>query len=143
MMTSTLDDITETFQSVDQDTRLELLLDYAQRLPALPARFQAQRDQGMNRVEECQTPVFLWIEHEGGKVRLYADVAEEAPTIRGLVSIMVHALDGTTPQEVQALPGDLLERLGLSGAIRMNRAVGLAAMIARIRRGAVKGTPSP
>ncbi len=138
MMTTTFDDIIDTFQSVDQDMRLELLLDYAQRLPALPARLQAQRDQGMNRVEECQTPVFLWVEQEGDKVRLYADVAQEAPTIRGLVSILVHALDGATAEQVRAVPGDLLAKLGLDGAIRMNRVVGLAAMIGRIRRAAGK-----
>ncbi|NJL31267.1 MAG: SufE family protein [Phycisphaerales bacterium] len=137
-MPTPLDDIMDTFASVDQDTRLELLLDYAQRLPALPKHLQTQRDMGMNKVEECQTPVFLWIEHEGEKVRIFADVAEEAPTIRGLISIMVHGLDGATPEEVQALPGDLLAKLGLSGVIRMNRAVGLAAMIARIRKGEAK-----
>ena len=59
-MTS-LDEIIEQFQWADADMRLEMLLDYARKLPRLPERFIAQRDAGINRVPECQTPVFLFM----------------------------------------------------------------------------------
>ncbi len=130
-----LAEIIDTFQSVEPRMRLELLLDYARRLPPLPPPYQAQREAGLNRVPECQTPVFLWVEQEAdGRMHLIADVAEEAPTVRGFVAILVAALDGAPAQVATQVPQDLLDRLGLSDLLRMNRAVGLAAVVARVRK---------
>ena len=129
-----LDQIIETFQSVEPDMRLELMLDYARRLPPLPQKYHAQRDAGANRVPECMTPVFLWIETENGSVRIHVDVAEEAPTVKGFLSILIDAFEGAGRDEIAAAPSDLMERLGLSDLIRMNRAMGLAAILGRIKR---------
>lgn len=137
-MAHKLDDIIETFQSVDAEMRGQLLLDFARRLPPLPTQFHEARDAGLNRVHECQTPVFLWVEHSNGDVRIYADVAEEAPTVKGFISILVRAFDGATREEVANIPSDLLERLGLNELIRMTRVVGLTAVLARIKSAAAK-----
>jgi cysteine desulfuration protein SufE len=129
-----LDDIVETFQSVDASTRVELLLDYARKLPPLPARYEAERDAGLHRVPECMTPVFLWVEADDGTVNIQVHVAEEAPTVQGLLSIIVHACRGATPGQIATLPSDLMYRLGLGEVLRMQRVVGLSAIIERIRR---------
>jgi cysteine desulfuration protein SufE len=129
-----LADIIDAFQSVDPQTRLELLLDYSKRLPPLPERLAAERDAGEHRVHECMTPVFLWIERDNGALHIHADVAEEAPTVKGFVSILVAALEGASPDEAREIPSDLIEQLGLHDVIRMNRMVGLTAILARIRR---------
>lgn len=138
-MPAALDDIIDTFQSVDRETRLELLLDFSKKLPPLPPEHKAARDAGLNRVHECMTPVFLFVERDNGRVHLHADVAEEAPTIKGFVSILVQGLEGATPAEVAATPNDLVDRLGLADLLRMNRAVGLAAVLARIKREVAAG----
>lgn len=135
-MAQNLDDIIEAFQSVDAPTRLDLLLDFANQLPPLPAKYVAERDAGVGRIHECMTPVFLWTEKDDGRVHIVADVAEEAPTVKGFVSILVQAYDNASPDEIAAAPMDLVDRLGLAGAIRMNRAVGLAAIIARVKNAA-------
>jgi cysteine desulfuration protein SufE len=131
-----LQEIIETFQSVDADMRLEFMLDYSRRLPPLPQRFHEQRDAGINRVPECMTPVFLWMEPEGGHLRIHVDVAEEAPTVKGFIAILVEAFDGADADQIAAAPNDLLEQLGLSDVIRMNRVVGLVAILGRIKRAA-------
>ncbi|MDY7108901.1 MAG: SufE family protein [Planctomycetota bacterium] len=139
-MNDRLQDIIDTFRSVDEELRLELLLDYSRRLPALPDRLRAQRDAGLNRVPECMTPVFLFVERDGADsdhVRLFIDVADEAPTVRGMLGIIVAAYDGARAGEIGDLPADLVNRLGLGGAIRMNRLVGLSAILQRIRNEAV------
>ena len=87
-MLDSLDRITRRFQGADKQTRLELLLDYSRKLPPLPERFHAARDQGLNRVPECQSPVFLFLEREGEGVVLHADAPREAPTVRGFVSLL-------------------------------------------------------
>ncbi|MBL8978322.1 MAG: SufE family protein, partial [Gemmatimonadetes bacterium] len=61
-MIDKLDRIVRRFKASDKQTRLELLLDYSKRLPELPDRYHAAREQGLNRVPECQSPVFLFLE---------------------------------------------------------------------------------
>jgi cysteine desulfuration protein SufE len=129
-----LDEIVAEFSDLDPRERLELLLDFAENLPPLPAKYQAERDAGMNRVVECQTPVFIWVELHDGKLQLYADVAPEAPTVKGFVGILVDALNGVEPQSALSTPLDLLKRLGLSDALGMVRARGLSAVQHYIRR---------
>jgi cysteine desulfuration protein SufE len=133
---SSLSEIIETFQSVDAATRLDLLLDYANSLPPLPERFRDDAVKSLGRIHECMTPVFLFMEKEAGNLRIFAEVAEEAPTVKGFVSILVSSFDGKPASEAAAAPDDLLKQLGLDGQIRMNRAVGLSAMLSRVKRAA-------
>ncbi|MBL8978324.1 MAG: SufE family protein [Gemmatimonadetes bacterium] len=141
-MIDKLDKIVRRFKASDKQTRLELLLDYSKRLPDLPDRYHAAREQGLNRVPECQSPVFLFLEAGEGGVVLHADAPREAPTVRGFVSLLARGLEGAAPAEVAALPTDLLDQLGLSEALGMTRMHGLTAMIGRLRRMA-GALPSP
>ncbi len=141
-MTEALTRIVKRFQGSDKQTRLELLLDYSKKLPPLPEQYHAARDQGINRVPECQSPVFLFLERADGKMVLHADAPREAPTVRGFVSLLSKGLQGASTAEVQALPGDLLDQLGLTEALGMTRMHGLTAMIGRIKRMAGE-VPSP
>jgi cysteine desulfuration protein SufE len=130
-----LDKAIARFKASDKQTRLELLLEYAKKLPELPERYHAARDQGLNRVPECQSPVFLFLERDtDGKVVLHADAPREAPTVRGFVSLLARSINGSAPADVAAIPGDLLDRLGLSEALGMTRMHGLTAMVQRVRR---------
>lgn len=139
-MTSKLQNIIDQFQWADPDMRLELLLDFARKLPPLPERYHAQRDAGANRVHECMTPVFLFTEmDEDGKMHYFVHVAEEAPTVQGILSIMLAGFDGCTPKEiVDGVPPDLLSKLGLNDQIRMTRAIGVAGMLGRIKNAAAE-----
>src|SRR5687768_164892 len=83
------------------------------RLQALPDELREARDRGLGRVEECQTPLFLWVGMEDGRVRIHADAPPEAPTVRGFVGFLVEALGGADPAAVAELPEDLMERMGL------------------------------
>ena len=56
-----LETLIPRFQAADRTTRLETLLDYSKKLPPLPERYEAEKELGHNRVHECQTPVFLWV----------------------------------------------------------------------------------
>jgi cysteine desulfuration protein SufE len=129
-----LDEIAEEFAELSPRERLELLLDFAENLPPLPPELQAQRDAGEHRVHECQTPVFLWVLPEGESVRVYGDVAPEAPTVKGFVGIMVEACSGARPEEILAADPHLVHRLGLAEALGMVRMRGLSAIVHRIRR---------
>jgi cysteine desulfuration protein SufE len=131
-----LTEIVEEFADLEPRERLEQLLDFANGLPALPARLQAERDAGGHRVHECMTPVYLWVEIENNRVQIFGDVAPEAPTVKGFVALLVDALSGASPGEVNAVGGDLLQRLGLVEALGMTRMRGLHAILQRIRKAA-------
>lgn len=134
-MNERLSETVELFAGTDAETRLYLLLDYADRLPPLPARYAAARDAGAGRVHECASPVFLFPEREADHVRLHADVPREAPTVRGLVGLLVDALDGATPADVAAVPDDLLHKLGIAQQLGMRRQQGFAGVLLRLKRG--------
>ena len=129
-----LENIIKRFQGADRDTRLELLLDFANRLPPLPEKYREAVAQGVNRVHECQTPVYLFMEPVNSSVEIYADVPREAPTVRGFLSMLIKGLKGATPDEVVAMPGDLLDRLQLSELLGMTRMQGLSAVVQRLKR---------
>ena len=129
-----LDKTVRRFAASDRQTRLELLLDFAQKLPPLPERLVPLRDQGINRVPECQSPVFLFLEKEQDGVVLHDDAPREAPTVRGFVSLLARGIQGAKPEEIASVPSDLLDRLGLSEALGMTRMQGLSAMIGRLKR---------
>ncbi len=128
------DQIAREFAELDPRERLELLLEFAEKLAPLPARYEAERDAGLGRVQECQTPVFLWVEIENGQVRIFADVAPEAPTVKGFVSVLVDIFSGAAPEAALAVEPNLVHRLGLAEALGMVRMRGLQAIARTIRR---------
>jgi cysteine desulfuration protein SufE len=130
---ATLESLIPRFKAADRDTRLETLLDYSNKLPPLPERLETAQQQGQNRVPECQTTVYLWIEVDQGRVHIYADVPREAPTVRGFVALLARSLDGATPDTIARIPLDLLDRLGLSETLGMTRTQGLTAILHRIK----------
>ena len=133
-----LDEIVAEFADLEPRERLELLLEFAEGLPELPESLRAEREQGDHRVHECMTPVYLWVLGENGQVRIHAEVAPEAPTVKGFVGILVDAFSGAAPEEVLAISPDLMRRLGLIEALGMVRMRGLSAILGRIRAEVVK-----
>jgi cysteine desulfuration protein SufE len=129
-----LENLIPRFRAADRQTWLETLLDYSKKLPPLPERYELEKQQGLNRVHECQTPVYLWVELESGRVHIHADVPRESPTVRGFISLLARTLDNETPDAVARMPDDLLDQLGLSETLGMTRTQGLTAILNRIKR---------
>jgi cysteine desulfuration protein SufE len=130
-----LDAIIAEFSDLDGREKLELLVDFAKGLPPLTAEYEARKKAEDRSVHECQTPVFLWMEAADGAARLVAEVAPEAPTVKGFVAILAEAVAGRPLAEAAALGDDILERMGLTDVLGMMRARGLHAITARVRKG--------
>ena len=128
-----LERIAAEFAELAPRERLEVLLEYCDKLAPLPPEYQAQRDAGSHRVHECQTPVFLWVDLTGMRVRISADVAPEAPTVKGFVGLLVEAFQDAPAAEVLAVEPNIVQRLGLSEALGMLRMRGLSAILHYIR----------
>jgi cysteine desulfuration protein SufE len=129
-----LQEIADDFTSLPDNQRLQLLLEFSQDLPPLPARYTEHPDL-LEQVPECQTPLFLAAEVDGdGRVHLFFDAPPEAPTTRGFAGILHAGLDGLDAAEILQTPGEFSAQLGLQDLVSPLRLRGLAAMLARIKR---------
>ncbi len=129
-----LQEIAEDFGAVPDRQRLQLLLEFSQELPPLPARY-AEHPDLLEQVPECQSPLFLAVEvADDGTVHLFFDAPPEAPTTRGFAGILHAGLDGLGADEVLQTPGEFSGQLGLNDLVSPLRLRGLAAMLARIKR---------
>ena len=129
-----LQEIADEFGAVPESERLQLLLEFGQELPPLPARYATQREL-LEPVPECQTPLFLAVEIGPNEtVHLFFDAPLEAPTTRGFAGILHAGLDGLAADEVLATPGEFSSQLGLQDLVSPLRLRGMAAMLARIKR---------
>lgn len=131
---SALAEIRDDFLDLAQSERLMLLLEFSDELPDLPARFTEHPDL-LERVEECQAPVFIFVEvSPEGIVHLHATAPKEAPTTRGFASILVQGLAGLSTAEVLDVPEDFPQMIGLSEAISPLRLRGMNALLGRAKR---------
>lgn len=130
---SQLAEIRDDFLGLELRDRLQLLLEFANELPELPARYRDHPDL-FERVEECQSPVFIFIEVENDIVHMYATAPPEAPTTRGFASILAQGLSGLSSKEVLELSDDYPQSLGLAKAVSPLRLRGMTGMLARAKR---------
>jgi cysteine desulfuration protein SufE len=129
-----LQEIAEEFGAVGDRDRLQLLLEFSEDLPPLPARYAEHRDR-LEPVPECQSPLFLAVEvDDDAVVHLFFDAPREAPTTRGFAGILHAGLDGLGADEVLDTPGEFSSQLGLQDLVSPLRLRGMAAMLARIKR---------
>jgi cysteine desulfuration protein SufE len=128
-----LAEIRDDFLALAQPERLQLLLEFSNDLPELPERYRDHPDL-FERVAECQSPVFLFVEvDDSDVVRLFVTAPRESPTTRGFASILVQGLAGLTSAEVLAVPDDYPQTLGLTQAVSPLRLRGMAALLGRAK----------
>ncbi len=128
-----LAEIVEGFADSDRADRLELLLDYADSLPPVPEGIA-----GLEPVPECQTPLYLAVAVEAGRVRIVVDAPPESPTTRAFGAIIVAGLDGASTDEVLGTPSDFFAPMGLAEVISPLRLRGLVALLARVKAAVVR-----
>lgn len=129
-----LAEIRDDFLAVTPSERLQLLLEFSRDLPVLPERY-AEHPDLLERVVECQSPVYIFTEVDAQRrVHLHATAPEQAPTTRGFASVLAHGLDGLTVEETLDVPDDYPLDLGLTDAVSPLRMRGMVAMLARVKR---------
>ena len=132
-MNSSAQAVVDDFTFLEERDRLQLLLEFSEQLPALDSRFGTNPEL-LERVEECQSPVFIAVEGTAERVTLHFSAPQEAPTTRGFASVLNAALNGQSAQEIVDLPDDFPSMLGLDRLISPLRVRGMRGMLARIKR---------
>jgi cysteine desulfuration protein SufE len=128
-----LTEIVDEFSTAPRDVVLEMLLEFSDAVPPLPADLAGH--EGMEQVPECQTQFFLKaVVQPDDTVVSYFDCPPESPTTRAFAGILSEGLAGATTEEILAVPDDLYARMGLSQAISPLRIRGGSAILGRLKR---------
>lgn len=128
-----LQEIVEDFAFCEGREKLELLLEYSERMPPLP-EWLNQEHANMDQVQECMTPVYVQAKTEDGKMTFFFDVPAESPTVRGYAAIMAEGLQGATPEEVLSVPAGFYLEMGLEKVLTQQRLNGISAILAHMKR---------
>jgi cysteine desulfuration protein SufE len=127
-------EIIEAFQEVPTNSRLELLLEYSEALPALPQRYE-EHPELLERVEECQSPVYLFVELSSTNiVNIFLTAPDEAPTTKGFASLLLSSLDNEPADIVLSFDESFVDNLGITDLVSPLRIRGLHGMLMRIKR---------
>ena len=128
-----LAEIVGEFASAPREVVLEMLLEFSDAVPTLPAELAGH--EGMEQVPECQTQFFLRAQVQpDGTVVSYFDCPPEAPTTRAFAGILAEGLAGAKTDEILAVPDDLYAKMGLAQAISPLRIRGGTAILGRLKR---------
>jgi cysteine desulfuration protein SufE len=134
-----LEEIMADFQESVGREKIELLLYYAENMAPLPQNLQGNH-QKMEQVHECMTPVFVHAELDQGRMAFFFDVPEESPTVRGYAAILGQGLQGATPDQILALPSEFFLTMGLQDILSPQRINGFGAILAHMKRLALKAS---
>lgn len=132
-MTLAADDIIADFQFLEGGDKLQLLLEFSEALPDLDERY-GEHPELLERVEECQSPIFIAVDGTAAEIKLHFSAPRESPTTRGFASILFSALSSHSAAEIMELSDDFPTKLGLDHIITPLRVRGMRGMLARIKR---------
>jgi cysteine desulfuration protein SufE len=125
--------VIEDFELTPDREKLQLLLEYSEKLPGLPEKY-GDHPELLEKVEECQSPVFVAIEGDSKSVQLIFSAPREAPTTRGFASVLHSALNGLDAESILNTSDDFPSMLGLDKLISPLRVRGIRGMLFRIKR---------
>ena len=129
MVTAQLGEIRDSFAYFDSwEDKYRFVIDIGRALPEMPEEDKVPA----NIVRGCQSQVWLVTELRDGKLRLRID--SDAHIVRGLIVIVLAALQNKPPAEIRAFDIEaLFDELDLIGHLSPTRGNGLRAMVSRIR----------
>jgi cysteine desulfuration protein SufE len=105
-------------QAADPKRRYEQLLWFAKKLEPLPEEYKTAE----NKVPGCVSQVFVVADLVDGKVLYQAD--SDAQITKGLVALLIKALNGLTPAEIVHLTPDFIKDTQLDVSLTPSRANG-------------------
>ncbi len=96
-------------------------------LPAFPEDKRSDK----NKIEGCQSQVWMHAEFKDGKVFLFAD--SDAMIVKGLIALLLKVYSGRTPDEILGSPPDFLKEIGIDTHLSPTRKNGLYSMLKQIQ----------
>ncbi len=122
------DEIIEDFCELDDwMDRYQLLIDLGEDQEPLPESDRTAQ----NLIDGCQSRVWIVCEEHDGKLDFRAE--SDALIVKGIVSLVIRAVNHHTPQEILDSELYFIDRIGLTEHLSPTRSNGLLAMIKQVR----------
>ncbi|MFN2173289.1 MAG: SufE family protein [Candidatus Promineifilaceae bacterium] len=125
-------EIVQDFEFLQGPEKLEYLLELSENLAPLPEWLLEDRE-NMDEVHECMTPVFIFAESENRHLHFHLDIPRESPTVRGFGAILQQGLDGSTAQQITAVPNEFYLQMGLQEVLSGQRLNGIGAILRHMK----------
>jgi cysteine desulfuration protein SufE len=124
-----LDDILSYYELLEADDRYRLLIDLGRALEPMPDALKTDA----TLVRGCSASVWLYpVPREDGRLHFLAD--SNAAITRGIVALVLAAVQDRTPREILAMDVEAaLAPFDLSRQLSSNRTQGVPNMIALVR----------
>lgn len=84
-----------------------------------------------NLIQGCQSRVWLSCQYDGQRLHFRAD--SDAVITRGIISLLIRALDAQTPLDILDAPLDFIDKIGLREHLSPTRSNGLASMVKQMK----------
>ncbi len=122
------DEIIDEFSGFDDwMDKYQLLIDLGNEQEPLDEKYKTES----NLIDGCQSRVWLQADYIDGKIHFSAE--SDALIVKGIVTLLIRALNDSTPKEI--LDADLyfIEQIGLKEHLSPTRSNGLLAMVKQMR----------
>lgn len=122
------DEIIEEFSAFDDwMDKYSLIIDMGKNLAPLDPALKTPQ----NRIEGCQSNVWLDAQYNNGIITFTAD--SDAILVKGIVSLLVNLLSGRTPDEILNADLYFIQKIGLNEHLSPTRSNGLLAMVKQMK----------
>lgn len=120
-------DLVDEFDIFDDwMSRYEYVIDLGRQLPEFPEQWKTD----VNKIQGCQSQVWLNMEMQDGK--LHIDGMSDASIVSGLVAIVLRVYSDREPQEILNTKPDFIADLGFNDHLSPTRSNGLHSMLRAI-----------
>ncbi|MBR6048782.1 MAG: SufE family protein [Bacteroidales bacterium] len=120
--------IIEEFANFDEWLdRYAYLIDLGKDCPVIEERDKTEQ----NLIKGCQSRVWLSCTYDNGVLHFRAD--SDAVITRGIIALLIRALDGHTPQEILDADLAFIDAIGLKEHLSPTRSNGLTSMVKQMK----------
>ncbi|MCF8241429.1 MAG: SufE family protein [Melioribacteraceae bacterium] len=125
-------ELVEEFNALlDWEDKYAEIIKMGRNLSPFPEEHRTEK----NKIQGCQSQVWIFPEFNDGKVHFHAD--SDAMIVKGLIAILVKVYSGHTPEEITQSSNDFLTEMGIANHLSPTRKNGLGAMLKQIQLYAV------
>lgn len=124
--------LVEEFDELETwENKYAKIIKFGRELPPLDEDLRIDK----NKIEGCQSQVWLHAKLYGGKMYIEAD--SDAMIVKGLIALLVKVYSGHAPDEILKSPPEFLHKIGIDNHLSPTRKNGLGAMLKQIQLFAV------
>ena len=130
-----LNDFIETFEMFpDRETRMQLLLDCADRFHEVPSHIAQRPFPESHRVPYCESEAFVWAVNQPDRaIKLYFAVENpQGISAKALATILDESLSGYPANAAASVPTDLAYKI-FGRELTMGKGMGLTGMVQMVQ----------